>query len=79
MEYVSKVKEQFPSENYDYSLVGFDAKPVVFDSINNYLKEIDSDSVSGLIPINVCAHCGPGTIGVVISPKINGKSLKEFV
>ena len=79
MEYVSKVKEQFPTENYDYSLVGFDAKPVVFESMKNYLEEIDSELVTGLIPINVCAHCGPGTIGVVISPKINGKSINEYL
>ena len=34
---------------------------------------------TGIIPINVCAHCGPGTYGVVISPKINGKTIKEFI
>ena len=79
MDYISKVKDQFPSEKYDYSLVAFDAKPVVLDSMYNFLKEIDSDLNKGLIPINVCAHCGPGTIGIIISPRINDKSLKEFL
>lgn len=79
IDYISKVKSQFPAEEFDYSLVGFDGKQVVLDSLYNYLKEIDGDLAQGIIPINVCAHCGPGTIGIVMSPKINGKSLKEFL
>ena len=79
IDHISKVKSQFPVEEFDYSLVGFDGKSVVLDSLYNYLKEIDGDLAQGIIPINVCAHCGPGTIGIVMSPKINGKSLKEFL
>ena len=35
--------------------------------------------INGILPINVCAHCGPGTIGLIVSKKINGRSLKEFL
>ena len=53
------------------------------DSIVNALIEhIESMTkikvVTGIIPINVCAHCGPGTIGLLASPKINGKSILDF-
>ena len=52
-----------------------------FDYIYGKINEsLESESVlTGIIPINVCAHCGPGTIGLVVSPRINGKSIKDFM
>ena len=35
--------------------------------------------IEGIVPINVCAHCGPGTIGILVTPKINQKSIKHFM
>ena len=79
VDYITKIKSNYPTEEYDYTLVGFDPKEVIFEQIYNYLKTIDDNITKGLIPINVCAHCGPGTIGIVLSPKINNKSISEFL
>ena len=76
-----KLKESYLTTDYDYSLVHFDAKENIFEGIiNNFVSLFDGyEPLLGVIPINVCAHCGPGSIGVVVSPKINGKSLKDFI
>ena len=76
-----KIISEYPTSEYDYTLVGFDAKEAVFDAIYDNLNKVLNgyEAVKGIIPINVCAHCGPGSIGICVSPKINGKSLKEFI
>ena len=71
---------KYPLDKYDYTLVSFGAN----ESLLNYYYEnadgiLKGQEIKGLISINVCAHCGPGTVGYVVSPKINGKSLKEFI
>lgn len=66
--------------DYDYSLISFDANEAVLDYIKtNAEAKINQKLVTGIIPINVCAHCGPGTIGLAVSKKINGKSIKDFI
>lgn len=72
---------EYPQKDYDYSVVSFDANPSILHNVIDYAGEkIGSDNViDGIIPINVCAHCGPGTIGLIISKKINGKSIKDFL
>ena len=59
----------------------FDCKQQTFDYICDHISIVlGKDAIiKGIIPINVCAHCGPGTVGLVISPKINGKSLAEYM
>lgn len=79
MDNISKVKDNYSAEKYDYTLVGFDPKEVIFESLYNFLKDIDSNVNKCIVPINVCAHCGPGTIGVLITPKVNNKPLSEFL
>lgn len=74
----------YPLSLYDYSVVDFDANPNIVNAIVQCITKLDTNYstykvVKGIIPINVCAHCGPGTIGVLITPKINGKSLNEFI
>ncbi len=68
-------------EAYDYTLISFDAhEPTLNYILNHAQTKIGEQHLNtGIIPINVCAHCGPGTIGLVVSPKINNKSLKDFV
>ena len=75
------MQEQFPVSDYDYSLVNFDARQEVVDYISKAISEIVGENklITGILPINVCAHCGPGTIGLVIFKKINGKSIKDFL
>ena len=79
MDYMDKNKDKYPADKYDFTLVGFDAKEAILEGIYNYLLGINPDSVKGVIPINVCAHCGPGTIGIIISPKINNKPIKNYL
>lgn len=74
-------KKDFPENEYDYCIIKFDAKPDVVDYVLDHAQKMfpDKKLLSGVLPINVCAHCGPGTIGIVASLKINGKSLNEFM
>lgn len=74
------VTKYLPDE-YDYTFIEFDARQEVYDIVCDYAssKLGDNKLIKGIVPINVCAHCGPGTIGLSISQKINGKSLNEFI
>lgn len=68
-------------KEYDYSMVVFGVK----EGVVEYLKEKMEEKLGGEkllvgnVPINASAHCGPGTIGLVITKKINGKSLYSLV
>lgn len=75
------LKVDYPLNEYDYCLIYFDADPKIFELVSNHLTlTLDGDNfIKGILPINVCAHCGPGTIGLIVSPRINGKSIKEFI
>lgn len=71
---------KYSLQEYDYSFITFDAQPAIVNYIyENASKKLGNNFVKGIIPINVCAHCGPGTIGMVVSQKINGKALYEFL
>ena len=76
-----KYLEEYSVEEYDYTLINFDGKPETVAYIKNALEELIGvgNVIDGVLPINVCAHCGPGTVGIIVSKKINGKSLKEFL
>lgn len=81
MERVNEIHPNFPESDYDYTLISFDAKENMLNVVMNYLNELlpDYKVIEGIIPINVCAHCGPGTVGVLVSPNINGKSINDFM
>lgn len=70
-----------PVEKYDYTIISFDGDSNVINMLIEYInkKAPNYDVIKGVIPINICAHCGPGTIGILVTPKINGKSLNEYV
>lgn len=71
-----------PQEEFDYTIIAFDAQPSTYNYVMEHAQNAlasGSGVVTGLIPINVCAHCGPGTIGLVVSQKINGKSINDFI
>jgi DegV family protein with EDD domain len=78
-DHIAKIKDDYPVDEYDYTLVSFDGKEAIFEAIYNTVKQIDENAAKGIVPINVCAHCGPGTIGLLVSPKINGKRIGEFL
>ena len=49
---------------------------LIFSSLQEVLE--NCKIVDAVIPINCSAHCGPGTVGLLVSPKMDGKSLNEF-
>ena len=73
--------EDHPIEKYDYSIVAFDANQAVIDVIIKHIEEKYEGYKIQVQPIaiNVCAHCGPGTIGLLVTPNINGKSIYEYI
>lgn len=81
VEKLDKALETMPADEYDYTFISFDAIQSTLDYIYNYAdNKLEGHKVNkGIIPINVCAHCGPGTIGLVVSKKINGKPLSSFI
>jgi len=78
---IEKFLTLYPTSDYDYNMVSFDGKADVVEYLYSYMNEKlgENGYVKGVVPINVCAHCGPGTIGVIVSKKINGKSIREFL
>ncbi len=75
------LSKEFPIEEFDYSLMHFEGNQHVLQYVHDYAKELfgDVEIPMGNLSINVCAHCGPGTIGLIVSPKVNGKSISEFI
>lgn len=73
--------EKCSVEKYDYTIISFDGDVNVVNILADYIsnKSNGYEPIKGIIPINICAHCGPGTIGILVTPKINDKSLKEFL
>ena len=81
IDFISEFSKTKPINNFDYVLINFDGKESTIDYIKEKSSEILGENVlmTGIVPINVCAHCGPGTIGLLVSPKFNGKSIKEYI
>ena len=81
MEKITAFSKTHPSSDFDYTFVSFDANEHTYGYVLDFAKNAlpNCDIIEGLVPINVCAHCGPGTLGLLVTPKINGKSLNEFV
>lgn len=82
--FFEKIEENYekcPVTNYDYTIMSFDGDVNVVNMLSEYIKNKSNgyDAIKGIIPINISAHCGPGTIGVLVTPRINGKSLKEYI
>lgn len=75
------IVDKYPINKYDYSLVEFDCKASTFQYVYDKIASLigEHNIVTGIVPINVCAHCGPGTIGLIASPKINEKSIADYL
>jgi DegV family protein with EDD domain len=78
---VNKCISIYPTSDYDYAFIGFDANEMTFNYLYDQIQSVVGEQkvLTGVIPINVCAHCGPGTMGLLVTKKINGKSLNEFI
>lgn len=70
---------KYPVTDYDYTVISFGADDSIVNALIEHIESMTKIKVvTGIIPINVCAHCGPGTIGLLATPKINGKSILDF-
>ena len=69
-----------PIDEYDYTVVSFDGNEQLLNFVCKHIEnhfenyKVDVQPVA----INVCAHCGPGTIGFLVTPRINSKSMNDF-
>ena len=81
VEHLEQYYQEFSIEEYDYSIAAFDCNEQLLSFIVKHIE----DKFEGYkvqvqpIAINVCAHCGPGTIGILLTPKINNKSIYEYL
>ncbi|MBR2871283.1 MAG: DegV family protein [Clostridia bacterium] len=80
-EKIDEFSKEYPLTEYDYSVFSFDGEQRVLDDIYKHMQNVfpDYKFIRGYLPVNVCAHCGPGTIGISVTPKLNGKSITEYV
>lgn len=80
-EKIVELSETNPIDKYDYVVVTFDTDQALVDFIDKELTLAfgDISIIHFPIAINVCAHCGPGTLGLVVSPKFDGHSLNDYL
>ena len=80
-EKIVELSKTNPIDKYDYVVVTFDTDQALVDFIDKELALAFGDVpiVHFPIAINVCAHCGPGTLGLVVSPKFDGHSLNDYL
>lgn len=78
---LSQLIKLYPIKDYDYSIASFDSEKSLLSFLINEISLYDKDYHISVVnvPINVCAHCGPGTLGLLVSKKINNKSLSDYL
>ena len=71
----------FPLDKYDICITSFFGNEQLIEYLKKQIQTKFPDYQVPLLPlsINVCAHTGPGTIGLVVSPKIGDKSIGEYL
>lgn len=81
MDNIKSAYGKYPLDKYDFTLIAFDANENLLNQLKSYISELIPGFKLDTLPIaiNVCAHCGPGTIGFIVSPRINEKSLYDFL
>ena len=80
-EKIDDIYNTHPVSKYDYIIISFDGDENVIKLLKDYINKYAPNYpvIEGTIPINICAHCGPGTIGLLVTPKINNKSINDFM
>ena len=80
-EKITDLATTHPIDKYDYVIAVFDTDPALVEFVNKELLLAFPDYKAPVFPIaiNVCAHCGPGTLGLIVSPKFDGHSLVEYL
>ena len=82
--FIDKIEEfskTYPIDKYNYGVFSFDGEERTLNYVLEHVNNLFAGEkiLTGYLPINVCAHCGPGTIAVCITPKFNGKSLNDYI
>ena len=79
-ERIEELVKSYSLDNYDYTIASFSADQTLLDFTINEIKLHQNVDVT-IVPvtINVCAHCGPGTLGLIVSKKLNKKSLHKYL
>ena len=80
-EHIQRLISEKPIDQYDYVVASFEGNQ---DLVSYLIKEINKYFPDYIVPvepiaINVCAHCGPGTISLLVFPKINGESINKYL
>ena len=79
-ERIEELVKSYSLDNYDYTIASFSADQTLLDFTINEIKLHQNVDVTIVpVPINVCAHCGPGTLGLIVSKKLNKKSLHKYL
>ena len=80
-ENITKNTETRPIDKYDYIVVSFEGNEELVNYLIREINKFFPDYKVPVLPvaINVCAHCGPGTVGVLIVPRINEHSLNYYL
>lgn len=80
-EKIDEVYNTHPVRDYDYTIISFEGDNNVIKLLKDYINKYapNYNVIEGTIPINISAHCGPGTLGLLVTPKINSKSLNDFM
>lgn len=80
-EKIAEYAKIHPIDKYDYVVAVFDTDPALVEFVTKELNLAFPDYQVPNFPIaiNVCAHCGPGTLGLIVSPKFDGHSLVEYL
>lgn len=78
---INELIKAYPLDSYDYSIASFDSEKSLLNFVINEMAIYDKNYRVPVVnvPINVCAHCGPGTLGLLVCKKINNKSLNEYI
>ena len=79
-EIILELLKTYPLEGYDYNIVSFDGNESTITYIKGVIENILEGYKCAVVPIaiNVCAHCGPGTIGLIVTPHLNGHSINNL-
>ena len=80
-ERLAKLLADYPLDTHDICIADFGGNPQIIAYLVEQTKNAFPGYEAPIVPlaINVCAHCGPGTIGLIVSPKIFEKSLTDYL
>ncbi len=74
---INKYLDLYPISEYDYSVISFVDKKDLLNNIVNHMNDKIgiNNYIQGIMSINLSVHCGLGTIGVMVTPKLKDFSL----